>query len=105
MSGKNIAIVSSLTMIGWIVALLSHNDSKQKESIASFHLRQSLGVMLTGFVLTAVPPIMGVAFASRITGIVVFVIWVIGFIAAVQGEEKEIPVVGKLYQDWFKGIA
>lgn len=105
MSGKNIAIVSYLTFIGWIIAIISHNNATQKESIAAFHLRQSLGVFLTGFVLTAVPPIMGVAFASRITGIICFIIWIIGFISAVQGEEKEIPVVGKLYQDWFKGIA
>jgi uncharacterized membrane protein len=105
MSGKNIAIVSYLTIIGWIIALVSHNDSKQKESIASFHLRQSLGVILTGFVFAAIPPFMGAPFVSRYTGIIVFVLWIIGFISAVQGEEKEIPVVGKLYQDWFKGIA
>ena len=105
MSGKNIAIVSYLFMIGWIIALLSHNDSKQKESIGAFHLRQSLGIMLTGIVLTAVPPYIGVAFASSIAGIAVMVLWIIGFVAAVQGEEKEVPIVGKLYQEWFKGIA
>ena len=104
MNSKNIAIVSYLTIIGWVIALLSHNNSSQKEPIAAFHLRQSLGIMLTGLLITAVPPFIGVAFASRITGIVMVVIWIIGFISAVQGEEKEIPIVGKLYQDWFKGI-
>ncbi len=104
MNGKNIAIVSYLTIVGWIIALVSHNNSLQKEPIASFHLRQSLGIILTGLVLTAFPPFLGIGFASGITGALVFVLWVLGFISAVQGEEKEVPVIGNLYQDWFKGI-
>ncbi len=33
-----------------------------------------------------------------------FVIWLIGFIGAVQGSKKPIPVIGDYFQDWFKGI-
>jgi uncharacterized membrane protein len=104
MSTKNIAFISYLTFIGWIIAFVFYNDSKQKESLAAFHLRQSLGVQLTIFILSTIPPFFGIFFASSIAGIISIVIWVVGFISALQGEEKEIPIVGALYQDWFKSI-
>jgi uncharacterized membrane protein len=37
-------------------------------------------------------------------GIGLFVLWVIGFLGAINGEEKRVPFVGDLFQDWFKGI-
>jgi hypothetical protein len=36
--------------------------------------------------------------------IVIFVFWILSLIGAAQGEIKETPVLGKYYQDWFKGI-
>jgi len=29
---------------------------------------------------------------------------VLGFVGAIQGERKLIPVLGAQFQDWFKGI-
>ncbi len=42
--------------------------------------------------------------ASWIVSIFIFVLWIIGFIGAIQGEEKKVPLLGDLFQDWFKGI-
>ena len=104
MNAKNIAVVSYLTFIGWIIAYVSYNNGQSKSSLAAFHLRQSLGLMLTGFVLYSLPTIFGVAWASNILGIVMLILWILGIISAVNGDEKEIPLVGKYYQEWFKGI-
>jgi uncharacterized membrane protein len=104
MSGKNIAIVAYLTALGWLIAIISFNNNSVKESLAAFHIRQSLGLMLTGLVLASVPHFMGLGFLANIAALLVFVLWIIGFISAVQGQEKEVPLVGKYYQDWFKGI-
>ena len=104
MTGKNIAIVSYLTFIGWIVAFMSHNNSPNKEPIATFHLRQSLGILLTWFVLNSIPTLLGFGFALSIILPLTIVIWIVGFVYALQGEEKEVPVIGSLYQEWFKGI-
>ena len=46
---KVVALVSYLTIIGWIVALIL--NSNNKSDLGSFHVRQSLGIILTGFVL------------------------------------------------------
>ncbi len=91
-----IAILSYITLIGWIIALvLFQND---KSELAACHLRQSLGVLLLGFILIWIP-ILG-----WILSIFVFVFWVIGLVYAAQGEAKPIPLIGPFLLDLFKGI-
>ena len=46
MKPKTIAIVAYLTIIGWIIALVMNNNNKSE--FASFHIRQSLGIILLG---------------------------------------------------------
>lgn len=103
MDGKTRGIVSYITLIGWIIALVTNTD---KDRLASFHIRQSLGIMLTAVVVQIV--LMLIPFIGWIllpvAGILFLVMWIFGLISAVNGEEKPLPVVGPLYQDWFKGL-
>ena len=39
-----------------------------------------------------------------VVAVLLFVLWIIGFIGAVKGEEKSVPVVGDQFQEWFKNI-
>ena len=32
-----------------------------------------------------------------------FILWIMGLIAAVNGQQKPMPVVGEYYQKWFAG--
>ncbi len=96
MNGKTIAIVSYITIIGWVIALILNNN--EKNSFASFHIRQSLGINLLGMVLTFIPVI------GWILGIAVFIFWVIGLIAAITERTVPVPVIGELFQDWFKTL-
>ena len=96
MDGKTKAIVAHITWIGWLIALIV--NSSQKDEIASFYIRQLLGLYLFGLVITFIPVI------NIIGWILVLVFWIISLISAVNGEMKELPVVGKYFQDWFKGI-
>ncbi|MEM9160434.1 MAG: hypothetical protein AAGB46_15415, partial [Verrucomicrobiota bacterium] len=55
MDPKTRGIVAYLTLIGWIIALVTNNP---KDELASFHIRQMLGLMLTmivASVLVAIP--------------------------------------------------
>ena len=52
-----IAIVSYLSLVGWVVAVILHYKSDSRNtSFGAFHLRQSLGIHLTGFFL-GLPPL------------------------------------------------
>ena len=103
--GKVIGIVSYLSWLGWIIALILNMDKKDK--LARFHIRQSLLILLAFMVVGAVGgiiPIIGWFIILPVGMIFLVVCWIIGLVAAIQGEEKEIPLIGKYAQDWFKGI-
>jgi uncharacterized membrane protein len=101
---KTVAIISYLTLIGFIVAIILHSSKKTK--LGAFHLRQMLGFMLTWiavvvcqFILIRIPILGSLAiFALYVS---MLVLWVMGLIAAINGEMKPMPVVGPLYQKWF----
>lgn len=98
---KTVAILSYLTIIGFIVAIVLHGGKKTR--LGSFHLRQSLGIYLTGvvagacnFVLMFVPILGWLAMLVIWLGLVVM--WVMGLIGAAQGQAKPVPVLGGPYQ-------
>ena len=103
---KTIAIVSYLTLIGFIVAIVMHGSKKTR--IGSYHLRQSLGLMLTsiavaiaGTVVAFIPIIGWLAGLAAWFGIVA--LWIMGLVSALNGEQKPVPVLGEHYQKWFAG--
>lgn len=105
-NGKTVAIVSYITLIGWIVALIVHNNNKTR--LGAYHLRQSLGLMILGlalgilrFILFFMPLGWTIGMALGL-GLLVF--WIMGIVAAASGEEKPLPVVGVMFQTWFAGL-
>lgn len=102
---NTLAWVSYLTIIGWIIAIVMYNDSQKGNTLVRFHLRQSLGLYLLGIAgsIIAIIPILGwLIWITVSIGVLVF--WILGIISAVQSEEKPVPVVGDLFQDWFSFI-
>ena len=110
MDGKSIAIISYLTIIGWIIAYVMHGNNRSQ--LGAFHLRQSLFLMLSGFTIAIAQsiffliPILGWIISILLYFVLLglFVLWIIGLIAAINGEEKEVPVLGKKAQELLKGI-
>lgn len=107
-NGKTIAIVSYITLIGWIVALIM--NSNNKTSLGSYHIRQSLMLMIVGVIVSIVNMVLGyIPFVGTIIGFVLciglIVLWVIGLINAINGQEKPIPVIGEKANDMLKGVA
>lgn len=101
--GKTIAIVSYLTIIGLIVAFVLNNE--KKNSFASFHIRQSLGVMLTGLALGVVAMIPFLGWIVALFGwIFILILWASGFLAALNEKRKPVMILGENYQEWLKGI-
>lgn len=96
MDGKAKAIVAHIFLLGWIIALvLNMND---KDELASFYIRQLLGIYIFSIVISIIPII------NIIGWIVVLVFWILSLIGSINGEKKETPWVGKYFQEWFKAI-
>lgn len=101
---KTTAIVSYLTLIGFVVAVIMHGSKKTR--LGAYHLRQSLGLMLASFVVAlggtvfAFVPFVG-WMISLAAWFGLFALWVMGLLAAINGEEKPAAVLGVHFQKWF----
>ncbi len=101
--GKTIAIISYLTIIGLVAAIIMNN--KEKTALGQFHIRQSIGISVTGMalgLLRFVPGIGGIAIS--IVGLLLLIALVLGLMAAFSGEQKPLPFIGEKYQEWFNMI-
>lgn len=100
---KTIAIVAYLTVIGLVVALVMNND--KKDPFSTYHIRQSLGIILTSIALSLINviPILG-WIVSLIGVFVLLYMWIIGLLNAVNGRMKPVPILGEKYEEWFKSI-
>lgn len=97
-----VSVISYLTIVGWLLAYIL-ND--QKSPLASFHLRQSLGIYIL-FLGSSV--LMWIPILGWIAGTLVFLfglaLWLIGILDAFQEKMKVVPIMGADFQKWFAGI-
>ncbi|HEY9170024.1 MAG TPA: hypothetical protein VIN72_11095 [Lutibacter sp.] len=101
--GKNIAIIAYITVIGLIIAFVMNND--KKEPFASYHIKQSLGLALTGLALGVIGMIPILGWIINILGIFVLLyMWIIGLMNAINGKESTVPFLGEKYKEWFKNL-
>lgn len=93
MDTKTTGIVAYLTWIGLLIAFLAGD----KEG-AKFHINQALVVflfMLAGTVIMIIPLVGWIL--GGLWDVFMLVCWVMGLIAAVKEEEKEVPLIGKIH--------
>jgi uncharacterized membrane protein len=101
---RTVAILSYITLIGFIVAIVIH--SNKKTQLGAFHLRQVLGLIVCGVafglcaIVLAFIPILG--WLAIMAGWITMLVFVImGFISAVTGKQKPVPLLGEKFQVWF----
>lgn len=102
-----VALLAYLTIIGFVVAIVLH--SSKKTALGAFHLRQTLGLFITALVIwipcmiISMIPVVNLVMVILGPAVMVglFVLWIIGFIAAINGQQKPLPVVGEYYKKWF----
>ncbi len=100
--GKSIAIIAYFWWIGLVIALIMNNS--KKNSFASFHIRQVIGLYLLSLAMTLVYKYAGETI-GYVLSMGVLVLWVIGLIGAFNGQEKKVPLLGDQFQEWFKSIS
>ena len=100
--GKQTAIVSYLTFIGTVIAIFMNNENKN--TFASFHIRQSLGIFISWFALGYFVSYFDNWGVSSGFYLFIFILWIYGFVGAIQGEQKLVPIVGEFYQKLFKNL-
>ena len=100
--GKTAAILSYIILIGPLIALSI--NSENKNSFASFHIRQGLGITILFIGL-------GLMVSNFNNGMILISMWIFvsilsmyGMLTAAKGEMKPIPLLGNYFQKWFGNI-
>lgn len=99
---KNTAIIAYFTIIGAVIALFMNSD--KKNPFASFHIRQALGIFLSFFLIGYFIGYFDSWTISSAFYLFYFILWMYGFIGALQGQMKAIPILGEQFQKIFKNI-
>ena len=100
--GKTAAITSYILFVGVLIAMSM--NSENKNSFASFHIRQALGISLTFISLGLIISNFDSLMISAPMWISVSVLWSYGIFSAINGTTKPIPLLGNYFQKWFKSI-
>ena len=112
-AGKTIAIIAHFTWVGTLIAYVMNMDKKNE--LASFYIRQNLGILILGLIIGVIAWLATFALAlagigligyliSLVLWVFLLVLWVISLLGALKGKEKLVPAVGKMFQKWFKNI-
>jgi uncharacterized membrane protein len=101
--GKTAAITSYILIIGVFIAMSM--NSEEKNSFASFHIRQALGLSLTFISLGLIVSNFDSVMISAPMWISVSILWTYGIFTAINGETKPVPLLGAFFQKWLKSIS
>lgn len=102
-AGKTAAITSYILGIGVFIAMSMNSDDKN--TFASFHIRQGLGITLTFISLGLIISNFDSLLISGPMWIFVSVLWSHGIFTAIKGETKPMPLLGTYFQKWFSNIS
>jgi uncharacterized membrane protein len=102
-AGKTAAITSYILGIGVFIAMSM--NSEDKNSFASFHIRQGLGLTLTFVSLGLIISNFDSLLISIPMWIFVFALWSYGIVSAIKGETKPVPLLGTYFQKWLTNIS
>ncbi|TVZ51472.1 DUF4870 domain-containing protein [Dokdonia sp. Hel_I_53] len=99
--GKTAAVLGYITFVGLIIGYFMNSESKNP--FAAFHLRQSLGLTLSYFLIMIPLSMLDIPLASLGFLVLFFVLWLFGIVSAFQGKRQLVPLVGGIYQKLFGG--
>ena len=106
-----IAVIAHITIIGLVIAITMNADKKSE--LATFYIRQVLGLtvlsLATSIIMSvlSIVPVLGLIAATILglfVGLGILALLIISLLSAINGEKKELPVVGKMFQKWFASI-
>ena len=96
--GKTAAITGYILVVGVLIAMSMNSDPKS--NVASFHIRQALGLSLTFISLGLIISNFDSMALSVSMWVFISVLWSYGLFNAIKGETQPIPLLGEYFQKW-----
>ncbi|MDN3493130.1 hypothetical protein [Winogradskyella bathintestinalis] len=100
--GKTMALVAYLTLFGTLIAFFMNQD--KRNPFTAFHVRQGLGLGLLYIIIAFVVSSLDSMMASMSFWIFFSVLYIYGIFGAITGKLNKIPMLGDVFQNFFKSI-
>jgi len=84
----------------WILVIVPLLTDAKNDAFVKFHIKQGLVLLIAWIIagvanmVLAVIPVIG-WLLMMVVWVGLFIIWIMGIINAVNGQEKELPIIGK----------
>ncbi len=105
MSHKTLAILSYITLFGWLFAFIKSKDEQPKNDLVSYHLEQGLGFILfsvlLNIVLTIIITVVPTLSFLNYVSLILVILWVFAIINAANEQKKPIPLIGGMFENKF----
>ncbi len=113
-TGKTAGVISYFTIIGWLIAYFGIHQ-KHRTILGSYQLRQTLlfyivyvvlryGLSFIFATIWVTEGVFSLYYVLKLVDFVFFILWIIGFIGAVNAERKPIPFIGERAQTVFSNL-
>jgi uncharacterized membrane protein len=108
MNNKTLAIVSYITIIGWLVSFFS--SKAPRNPLVKYHLKQSFGLWITAIIYNVIIQILAAIVPALVlilslVSLVFLILLIIGAINASKEKETPLPLIGKLFENKFGFIS
>lgn len=92
-----------MAIVAYVIFFIPLLTEAKNSPYVKFHVKQGLILTLASIASSVIYqlPVLG-GLASTLGSILVLVLWVIGIMNAINGQQKELPVIGKYAEQWFK---
>lgn len=100
--GKTMAIIGYMTLIGSLIAMMMNADPKNE--FARFHIRQAFGLHLVFHSFALLSSVAYNIYALYGLYLCYIILWVYGFIGALNEKKQSVPAIGPYFQKWFTFI-
>ena len=98
------AILSYITIIGCIIAIILHYNKNDKNPFNAFHIRQALGLFIVAMLANVVCSIPLLLILQPVVIIITIIFAIIGLMNAANGHQNNIPIIGKYSEQYLSGI-
>ena len=109
-NGKTAAIVSYITIIGWLISYFGMYK-ENKTALSTYHLRQSLllhlifiGLNIAIVIIAVVLPISAIGYIGWALRVIYIIYMILGALSAYNSERKALPLIGERADTIFPGI-
>ena len=86
---------TAMAVVAYILFFIPLLTESKNDPFVMFHVKQGLVLLITGVAVSILGMIPILGLLALPLNLVLFVLWIMGILNALNGEKKELPIIGQ----------